>query len=134
MHDIVITCVSEKSDEFAKEVYDYLIAGLEKQRQHGEEGPNLQVSTDLITLEGNEIRVSGKTLAPAGMIKWVLQSLLKSDASRFKGYDVIEIGDTFTVGRKLHPSQMELLACEICGFFTPYAEELHTHRMTHFGV
>lgn len=132
MQEIVITCISEY-DEFAREVYDYLLAELEEHRQH-KQGSNLQVSRDLITLAGNEIHVSGKTCAPNEMIKWILQSLLKSDAQRFKDHDVIEIGDTFTIGKILHPSETEMLTCEICGFFTPYAEELHTHRITHFGI
>lgn len=132
MPEIVITCISE-GDEFAKEVYDYLLAELEKHRQH-KQGSNLQVSRDLITLAGNEIHVSGKTSAPNEMIKWILQSLLKSDIQRFKDHDVIEIGDTFTIGKILHPSETEMLTCEICGFFTLYAEELHTHRITHFGI
>jgi hypothetical protein len=132
MPDIVITCVSE-SNEFGKEVYDYLFAELEKHQQL-DEGSDLKVSRDLITLEDNEIHVSAKTFAPNGVIKWILQSLLKSDTTRFKDYDVIEIGELFTIGRVLHPSQMEMLTCEICGFFTPYSEELQTHRMTHFGI
>lgn len=132
MPEIVITCVSE-SDEFAKEVYNYLLAELEK---HGQlkEGSNLKVSKDLITLEENAIHVSDKAAAPNGIVRRILQSFLKSDTTRFKDYDVIEIGESFTIGRILDPSQMEMLTCEICGFFTPYGEELHTHRMTHFGV
>lgn len=132
MPEIVITCVSD-NDEFANEVYDYLIAELEKYAQ-SKEGSHMQISKDLITLAENEIHVSDQTRAPNEMIKWILQSLLKSDPSRFKDYDVVEIGDTFTIGRVLPPSQMEMLTCEICGFFTPYPEELQTHRMTHFGI
>lgn len=132
MPEIVITCVSD-DETFAKEVYDYLLGEIEKHRQR-KEGSYLQISKDLITLAESEIRVSDKTRAPTEMIKWILQSLLKSDSSRFKDYGVIEIGDTFTIGRILPPSQMEMLTCEICGFFTPYPEELQTHRMTHFGI
>ncbi|MGI0035991.1 MAG: hypothetical protein ACRD98_08990, partial [Nitrososphaera sp.] len=65
---------------------------------------------------------------PREMIKWILESFLKSNPSRFKEYRVIELGNTFTIGRILHPSQMEMSTCEICGFFTPYSEELQTHR------
>jgi hypothetical protein len=132
MPEIVITCISE-SDDFTEEVFDYLLAELEKHGQR-KEGSHIQISKDLITIVENEIHVSDKARAPNEMIKWILQSLLKSDSSRFKDYDVIEIGDTFTVGRILHPSKMEMFTCEICGFFTPYGEELQTHRMTHFGV
>lgn len=69
-----------------------------------------------------------------GMIKWILESYLKSNASKFKDYKVIEFGDAFTIGRLLPLLQMEMQTCEICGFFTPYAEEIQTHRMTHFGI
>ena len=132
MPEIVITCVSEE-DEFAKEVYDYLLAELEKHQQH-KGGSNMKISRDLIRLEENEIHVGNETSVAKEIIKLILHSLLKSDETRFKDYDVIEIGDTFTISRILQQSQMEMLTCEICGFFTPYSEELHTHRMTHFGI
>jgi hypothetical protein len=132
--EIIITCVSNEED-FAKGIYDYLYAELEKQTRL-KEGKDLEVTRDSIRLvpDNNEIRVDSNTHVPSGMIRWILESYLKSDASRFKDYGVIEFGDTFTIGRILHPSQMEMLTCEICGFFTPYSAELYTHRMTHFGI
>lgn len=133
MAGTVITCVSD-DDNFAKEVYDYLLCELEKQEQF-KESKGLRVSPELVKLaEDNEIHVDSDTLAPSGMIKWILQSFLDSDPTRFKGYGVIEFGDTFTIGRILDQSKMEMSACEICGFFTPYSGELYTHRMTHFGI
>lgn len=136
---IVITCVSDDAG-FAREVYDYLYSELEKQKQF-EEGRNLNISRDLIMQsEGedadSEIFIDRSTLIPNGMIKWILQSFLQSDPRRFKEFDVFEIADTFTIGQVLHPSKAEeiLHTCEICGFFTPYREELYTHRITHFGV
>jgi hypothetical protein len=130
----VITCVSNE-EEFAKEVYEYLYAELEKQKQF-EGGKNFLITSELVRLVAgnNEIHVDANALVPKDMIKWILESCLKSNPSRFKDYGVIEFGDTFTIGRILHPSQMEMLTCEICGFFTPYPEELYTHRMTHFGI
>ena len=132
--DTIITCVSDE-EAFAKDVYDYMYSELEKQRQF-EESKNLRIERELVRLveDDNEIQIDQRTLVPKGMIKQILQSFLKSNPARFKDYDVIEFGDTFTIGRVLPPSQMEMLTCEICGFFTPYLEELHTHRMTHFGV
>ena len=134
MTDIIITCVSDE-ESFAKDVYDYLYSELEKQRQF-EESKNLRIERELIRFvaDDSQIQVDHRALVPKGIIKWILQSFLKSNPTRFKDYDVIEFGDTFTVGRVLPPSQMEMLTCEICGFFTPYSEELYTHRMTHFGV
>jgi hypothetical protein len=120
---------------FAKGVYEYLYAELEKQKQF-EEGKNIRIASELVQLvaDNNEIHVDGSALVPKGMIKWILESYLKSDPARFKDYRVIEFGDAFTVGRVLPPWQTEMLTCEICGFFTPYREELYTHRMTHFGI
>lgn len=134
MTDTIITCVSNE-EGFTKAVYDYLYAELEKQKQF-EEGKNLHVAPQLIRLadDNDEIHIDGATFVPKAMIKWILESYLKSNSERFKDYGVIEFGDTFTIGRILHPSQMEMLTCEICGFFTPYSAELHTHRMTHFGI
>jgi hypothetical protein len=129
---LVITCVSDL-EGFAQEVYDHLYSALEKQRQF-EDGRSLQVDRDLVTMTGNEIQVDGRTNAPAGMVKWVLESFLKENKDRFKDYTVIEFGDALTIGKVLPPSKMDLSTCEICGFFTPYSEELQTHRMTHFGL
>ncbi len=131
---ITITCISD-NDGFAREVYDYLYSKLEKQKQF-EDSKDIQVSKELITFleDTKEIHIEHNTLIPMGMIKWVLQSFLESDPARFKGHDVIELGDSFTIGRVLDPSRMEMYTCEICGFFYPHEEELYTHRTTHFGI
>lgn len=130
----IITCVSNE-EGFAKNVYDHLYAELERQKQF-DKSRNIAVTPDLIKLlqDSNEIQIDGNVNASKGLIKWILESYLKTNPVKFKDYGVIEFGDTFTIGKILHPSQMEMLTCEICGFFTPYAEELHTHRMTHFGI
>jgi hypothetical protein len=128
----VITCVSD-DENFARQVYDYLLSGLERQKQF-KEGKDLRVSQELVRLAGDEIHVDQDTLAPGGMIKWILESFLRSDPAKFNEYGVVEFGDSFTIGRILHPSKMEMSTCEICGFFTPHSEELYTHRMTHFGL
>lgn len=131
---IIITCVSNE-EAFASDVYESLYQQLEKQKQF-EESKGIIVTPELVRFdaENNDIHVDTTSHVPKGMIKWILESYLKSNPSRFKDYGVIEFGDTFTIGRILHPSQMEMFACEICGFFTPYGEELQTHRMTHFGI
>jgi hypothetical protein len=131
MAEVIITCIG--GEGFAKEVYDYLYAGLEGQTKL-EGGRRMVVNSELVLLEGDEIRVDSRSLVPKGMIKWALESLLKSDPACFKDYRVIEFGDTFTIGLMLHPSRIEgMHSCELCGYFTPYAEELYTHRMTHYG-
>jgi hypothetical protein len=134
---VIINCVSDDSS-FTKEVFDYLYLGLEKQMAFGE-SKDIRINKELIAIseeDNTQIYVDRSTSVPNGMIKWILKSFLKSNPSKFKEYDVIEIADTFTIGRILHPSQAEgfLLSCEICGFFTPYSEELYTHRMTHYGI
>lgn len=134
---IIINCVSN-DDSFTNDVYDYLYLGLEKQKTF-EESRHIRINKQLITMseeDNTQIYVDRSSSVPNGMIKWILKSFLKSDPSKFKEYDVIEIADTFTIGRILNPSQAEgiLLSCEICGFFTPYSAELHTHRMTHYGI
>ncbi|GEM_PF-3192975 len=131
---ITIACVSE-NDGFAREVYDYLYSELEKQRQF-EDSKDIRVSKELITLleDTKEIHIDCDTLIPMGMIKWVLQSFLESDPARFKDHDVVELGDSFTIGPVLHPSKMEMYTCELCGFFYAHEEELYTHRTTHLGI
>ena len=134
MGGTIITCVSDNED-FVRNVHYYLYAELEKQKQF-ERSKTLKVTSENITLvaDDNEIHVNAAAGVPKGMIKWILESYLTSNPSKFKDYAVIEFGGTLTIGRILHPSQMEMLTCEICGFFTPYVEELQTHRMTHFGI
>jgi hypothetical protein len=145
---LIITCISDDSIQFAKEVYEYLYSALERQKtQFTEESKGLNVARDLITLhvkekgeeerageEESQIRIDRLANISKGTIKSILGSFLKSNISRFKDYEVIELGETFTIGRVLPPSKMEMLTCEICGFFTPYSGELYTHRMTHFGI
>ena len=130
----IITCVSDEL-AFANNVYGHLYEQLERQKQF-EGTKDILVTRELVRLDAdnNQIHVDATSHVPKGMIKQILESYLKLDPSKFKDYGVIEFGDTFTIGRILHPSQMEMLTCEICGFFTPYSAELYTHRMTHFGI
>ena len=132
--ETTITCVSDE-ETFTDDVYNHLYEQLEKQ-SHFEQGEDIVVTPELVKLEAddNQIHVDATSHVPRQMIKWILESYLKSSPSKFNDYGVIEIGDTFTIGRILNPSQMEMLTCEICGFFTPYSAELYTHRMTHFGI
>jgi hypothetical protein len=108
-----ITCISD-NDGFAREVYDHLYSKLEEQKQF-EDSKNIQVSKEKITFldDSKEIRIDHNTLVPMGMIKWILRSFLESDPARFKDHDVIELGDSFTIGRILDPSKMEMITCEI---------------------
>ena len=130
--ELFITCISD-DERFASEVYEYLFSTLEKQRQF-EEGKDIRVDKHLVALLDNEIKLDSSAMVPKGMVKWALESFLQQDKEKFKDYGVIEFGDGFTIGKILPASKMEMLTCEICGFFTPYAAELTTHRMTHFGI
>ena len=130
----MISCISDE-DDFANDVYKFLLSELEKQKQF-KESRDIMISSELIKFDPaeNEIHVNGSTRVPLGMIKWILQSYLERKKMASKDYDVVEFGGQLTIGRILDPSKMELHICEICGFFTPYSEEIHTHRMTHFGI
>lgn len=130
--ELVIACISD-AEGFATEVYNYLYATLQKQ-QDLDEGDGLRIDRQLVRLADSEILIDNSTGIPRKMVKWALESFLKQDPHRFKGYDVIEFGDTITIGRILHPSKMGMLTCEICGYFTPHEGEVQTHRMTHFGI
>lgn len=132
MIGLVISCAGDL--EFAKEVYDLLYAGMGGQKPSEQGKQRVQIDKELISLAEDEIHIDSKSQVPIDAVKGMLESLLKSNPERFKDYSVIEFGDTLTVGKILHPSQMEMLTCEICGFFTPHSAELYTHRMTHFGI
>ena len=129
---LVITCISDR-EGFAGQVYDHLYSLLEKQKAF-EDGRNLRIDKESVSLnEQNEIQVDGIANVPRGLVKWALESFLRENKEKFKDYAVIEFGDAFTIGKVLPQSEMDMVTCEICGFFTPYVEELQTHRMTHFG-
>ena len=134
MNGIVIACVSD-DESFVNDIYEYFLSALEQQMKL-ENNKNVRYSQKMIRLipADNEIQIDGTANIPRGMIKWILQSFLKQSPTRFHDYNVIEFGDAFTIGRILDPSKMEMFSCEICGFFTPYSEEIQTHRMTHFGI
>ncbi len=132
MSDLTIVCISDL-DGFAAKVYDYVYPLLEKQTSF-DAGSDMQISRESVQLEGEEIRVDPKSHVPRVMVKWALESFLQENKAEFKDYGVVEFGDSFTIGRILPASEMEMQTCEICGYFTPYREELQTHRMTHFGV
>jgi len=134
---LIINCISGDST-FTKEVYDYLYTGLEKQRAF-EDSKDIRISKELITIseeDNSQIYIDRSALVPNGMIKWILQSYLKTNPAKFKDFDVIEIANTFTIGRILHPSKIEelLLTCDMCSYITPYEEQLLLHRMTHGNV
>lgn len=129
--DIIVTCVSE-GNEFAQEVLRYLTAALTDEKVFG--GSGFRMTPDMFSLQEQEIQISADSGVPKDAVKYVLERFLKSDQERFKGFTLIEFGDTFTVGRQLGvDASVGLETCEICGYFTPYAEELYTHRMTHLG-
>lgn len=108
---LIITCISDDSIQFAKEVYEYLYSALERQKtQFTEESKGLNVARDLITLhvkekgeeerageEESQIRIDRLANISKGTIKSILGSFLKSNISRFKDYEVIELGETFTI-------------------------------------
>ncbi|MGI0037880.1 MAG: hypothetical protein ACRD99_05940 [Nitrososphaera sp.] len=130
--ELVITCISDDQG-FAAEVYNYLYTMLQKQRDF-DQGENMHVDRQLVALLENEILVSDDTKVPRKIVKWALESFLKQSREKYKDYDVIEFGDSLTIGKVLHPSKMDMLTCEICGYFTPHEGEVETHRMTHFGI
>lgn len=130
--ELVITCISD-DEGFASEVYSYLYATLQKQRDF-DQGESLRIDRQLVRLAENEILINNNAMVPMKMVKWALESFLKQNRQKFKDYDVIEFGDSITIGKVLHPSKMDMLTCEICGYFTPHEGEVETHRMTHFGI
>lgn len=130
MAKIIISCAGDA--EFAKGVYGYIYSYLEDQ-QKSKEGQNMRIGKGLISLLGDEIHIDSNSHVPKKKIKWILESFLKSDPERFKEYGIIEFGNTFTIAVVLRPSNIEgLHTCEFCGYFTPYPEELYTHRMIHY--
>lgn len=131
---LIITYVSDDGGQFAKEVYDYLHSKLAGQGIEAISAP------DAITLHvgseegGDQIHIDRSVGIPQEMVKNTLKSYLASDPARFKDYEVIELGETFTIGRVLPTSEMEMLTCEICGFFTPYSAELYTQDDAFWGM
>ena len=107
---ILVSCA--RDTELAKRIYDYL-----------------QASLDNLVLDEDQIEI---TKASTRSVANLLDAFIKSNPD-LKEYSVIEFGDTFTVGVMMNPEKVGMHSCELCGYFTPYAEELYTHRMTHIG-
>jgi hypothetical protein len=129
----VIACVSDEQD-FAKDVYDYLYAELERQANF-KDGESLQVTAQLVRLfpDSNEIEIDERAQVPGGMVKWILKKLLESDAARFKDYGIIQFEDTFTVSKLVQTTDLGIYSCELCNYSTLYQEELYHHRTLHAG-
>jgi hypothetical protein len=104
---IVVSCAGDS--ELAKQVYDYLHPQV----------PNLTIIED-------EIEVSG---ASKKQVNDLLGSFIKS--KNLQDYSVIEFGDVLTLGIEVSPAKVGMVTCEYCGWFTPYLEEMHTHKLMH---
>ena len=129
---IKIVCISTE-EGFTKDVYEYLYAMLEKQQQF-KEGKSLRISREAIRLvENDEILIDPNCNVPDKMIKWVLDSYLKANASRFTDYRVIWFEDTFTIGRIIPLEKIGLYSCDLCNYTTPYLEQLNGHRYMHYA-
>jgi hypothetical protein len=108
---IIVSCAGDS--DLAKDVYDYLYSKMKG-----------------VELVEDEIEIDGKIAKKA--VADLLNSFVKSNDG-LKNYSVIEFGNTFTVGIAIRPEKVGMHTCELCGYFTPYQEELYTHRMTHLG-
>jgi hypothetical protein len=117
--EIVISCAGDSA--LAKDIYDYA-----RSSANGK--------TEYIILDEDEIGIDQKSQIPKETIKQILESFVKSNPERLKDYQVVESGDTFVVAIVVEPSKMVgLLACEMCGYFTPYPEEMFVHKRMHAG-
>ena len=110
MGKIVVSCAGDS--DLAKDLYDYLYS-----------------KTKDVELVEDEIEIDK---VDKKLIAVLLNSFVKSNDGP-KDYSVIEFGNTFTVGIAIRPEKVGMHTCELCGYFTPYQEELYTHRMTHIG-
>jgi len=107
---IIVSCAGDS--DLAKDLYDYLYSKIKG-----------------IELVEDEIEINK---ADKKAVASLLDSFVKS-SDGLKDYRVIEFGNTFTVGIAIRPEKVGMHTCELCGYFTPYQEELYTHRMTHLG-
>jgi hypothetical protein len=117
MAEIVISCAGDSA--LARDIYDYARSSVN--------------DTKYILLDEDEIGID-RSLISRETIKQILESFVKSNPERLKDYQVVESGDTFVVAIVVEPSKMVgLLACEMCGYFTPYPEEMFVHKRMHAG-
>lgn len=133
MADTIIKCISNE-EGFVNDVYNYLYAELEK-HANLKEGKNLKISAQLVRVVSdiNEIEIDERAQVPSGMVKWILERLLKSDPARFKDYGVIQFEDTFTISKVIPATELGIHRCELCSYSTLYEEELYRHRILHAG-
>ncbi|MGI0047912.1 MAG: hypothetical protein ACREAW_00070 [Nitrososphaera sp.] len=118
MAEIVISCAGDSA--LARDIYDYA-----RSRVNG---------TEYISLDEDEIGIDRKSQLPRETVKKILESFVKSNPKRLKDYQIVESGDTFVVAIVVEPSKMVgLITCEMCGYFTPYPEEMLVHKRMHAG-
>lgn len=117
MAEMVISCAGDSA--LARDIYDYTRSS---------------VDTEYISLDEDEIGIDRKSQITRETVKQILESFVKSNPERLKDYQVVESGDTFVVAIVVEPSQMVgLITCEMCGYFTPYPEEMLVHKRMHAG-
>ena len=118
MAEIVISCAGDSA--LAKDIYDYTRSRVN--------------DAEYVLLDEDEIGIDRKSQILRETVKQLLESFVKSNPERLKDYQIVESGDTFVVAIVVEPSQMVgLLACEMCGYFTPYPEEMLVHKRMHAG-
>jgi hypothetical protein len=110
---IIVSCAGDS--DLARGVYDHL---------------NSKIKSAELVEDEIEIEIEGKITKKA--VSDLLDSFVKSNDG-LKSYSIIEFGNTFTIGIAIQPEKVGMYTCELCGYFTPYQEELYTHRMTHLG-
>jgi hypothetical protein len=115
---IIVSCAGDA--KLANDVYEYLsskkVEGL------------VLVDAAEIDVEAGDDKAGKKNKVIASL----LNSFIKSRAD-LKDYSVIEFGDSLIIGIELRPEKVGMHSCEFRGYFTPYQEELYTHRMTHIA-
>jgi hypothetical protein len=112
VQSVIINCAGD--GDLARDLYNSLVSKL------GAAG---------ILLVEDEIEVDGSTKKE---IRNILDLYIGSD-EKLEKHSILEFDNTFTVGIFIEPHKVGMITCEFCAYYTPYEEEMRSHKFTHYA-
>jgi len=113
---IIINCAGDTS--LAERIYEHILS-------------KTRLNTEFVSIREDEIEIDDKrSNLTNNDMKNLLEEYLRLNAE-LKDYSATQFGNLFTVGIVSPDLKNELLTCEMCGYTTPFFEELFAHRRAH---
>ncbi len=113
---LIINCAGDT--QLAHSIYTYISDRIDNCHTF------VSIKEDEIEIDRAELKLTDEE------VKMLLDSFLQSNPE-LEGYKVIKFENIYTVGIPPENAKLELLTCEMCGYTTPFYEELYAHRWAH---